>query len=103
MPTKSYVVVRSHVNYEVIASPITSFGGVPGEGSFGVNEDRVKLGIVLKGFLERLIKRHLADGDFAGYRMYLNLQAWYLRGFPVSDAWTYKIFPVVFLPCRVTD
>lgn len=82
LPAKAYVVVRSHVNYEVVASPITSFGGMPGEGSFGFSEDRKKLGVVLRQFLERLIERQLREGDLEGYRMYLNLQDWYLRGFP---------------------
>ena len=74
------------MNYEVVASPITSFGGMPGEGSFGFSEDRKKLGVVLRQFLERLIERQLREGDLEGYRMYLNLQDWYLRGFPRYDA-----------------
>lgn len=76
------------MNYEVISSPIYCLGDIPGEGSFGRNEDRKKLGIVLKTFLKNFIKDHLRNGDFEGYRMYLNLQDWYLRGFPPSEPWT---------------
>ena len=43
--------------------------------------------MVLRRFLTRLIERHLRDGDIEGYRMYLNLQGYYFRGFPPCDPW----------------
>ncbi|OLP87173.1 Ankyrin repeat domain-containing protein 17 [Symbiodinium microadriaticum] len=82
--TGSWVMVKSAKNLEVVATPVTSYGGSPGEGTFTVAEDRGKLVPVLLQVLRRRLLHDLRAQDLVAYRLLLNLQSIHLRGLPAE-------------------
>lgn len=82
--TGSWVMVKSAKNLEVVATPVTSYGGSPGEGTFTVAEDRGKLVPVLLQVLRRRLLHDLRARDLVAYRLLLNLQSIHLRGLPAE-------------------
>ncbi len=83
LPQRSYVVIKSADHFEMINDPATSYvlAGCPGEGMFGFKEDKERIGKTLGIFLKHLVLHYLQKEDFVAYRTYLNMQAFYLRGF----------------------
>jgi len=84
----SYILIKSATNLEVVASPMTSIGGAPGEGMFTLKADHRKLGPILKRALKEKLLSCLQAQDLLGYRAVVNMQGVHLRGFniePVRD------------------
>ena len=76
--------VKSRTELELIATPAASIGGSPGEGTFTVDADRLQLApVVLQSVKHRLLL-YLQNEDLVGYRVCLNLQTVFLRGFPAD-------------------
>lgn len=83
-PEGSWVLIRSAKQMELICSPLATPGsGSPGEGQFTVEEDRQRLGPILLKTLQRKLRFLLQSGDLVGYRVLLNHQPLFLRGFHV--------------------
>ncbi|CAK9088385.1 unnamed protein product [Durusdinium trenchii] len=83
-PQGSWVMIRSAKQMELISSPVATLGfGSPGEGLFTVEEDRQRLGPVVLTTLQRKLRFLLQSGDLVGYRVLLNHQPLFLRGFHV--------------------
>ena len=81
----SWIQIRSSTALEVVyGAAKTVIRGTPGEGAFGFNEDKQKIGFVLKAFLKNIIWSCLRSRDVGGYRMYLNLTNVLLSGFPIE-------------------
>ncbi|CAE7728728.1 kidins220b [Symbiodinium sp. CCMP2456] len=80
----SWIMVKSRTELELIATPAASIGGSPGEGTFTVDMDRLQLApVVLQSVKHRLLL-YLQNEDLVGYRVCLNLQTVFLRGFPAD-------------------
>eukprot|EP00439_Symbiodinium_sp_Y106_P047458 s4267_g6.t1 len=80
----SWIMVKSRTELELIATPAASIGGSPGEGTFTVDADRLQLApVVLQSVKHRLLL-YLQNEDLVGYRVCLNLQTVFLRGFPAD-------------------
>ena len=80
-----WIMIKSSTELELIASSSMFFiGQSAGEGQFSVPDDREKLAPVLQGALLRKLKFLLKAQDLVGYRVLLNLQTVYLRGFPAT-------------------
>ena len=81
----SWIQVRSSTALEVIyGATKTVIQGTPGDGTFGFNEDKRKIGFVLKAFMKNIIWSCLRSRDLVCYRMHLNLMNVLLRGFPIE-------------------
>ncbi|CAE7776438.1 unnamed protein product [Symbiodinium pilosum] len=77
-----WVMIRSGKLMEVISCPVVSpAGGSPGEGQFTVPEDREILGPILMAALRRKLRFLMHTGDLVGFRVLLNHQPMFLRGF----------------------
>ena len=57
-----------------------------GEGVYTVDEDRLKIGPVIRQVLLNKLRGLLRNGDLTGYRMLWNQQPFRLRGLPVESA-----------------
>ena len=77
----SYIIIKSATNLETVATPMTSFGGSPGQGTFTLREDRRKLGPVVKQAIKQRLYAYLQAQNISGFRALLNLQGVHLRGF----------------------
>ena len=84
----SFILIKSHTQFELSSTHVGSFGGPPGEGSFTVTADRCKLGPVLQKALHRKLLMLLEAEDLVGYRVIFNLQSVLLRGFMVQPIHT---------------
>ena len=84
----SFILIKSHTQFELSSTHVGSFGGPPGEGSFSVTADRSKLGPVLQKALQRKLLMLLEAADLVGYRVIFNLQSVLLRGFMVQPIHT---------------
>jgi len=94
----SFVVIHDANHMEAILTPANSLvlAGPSGEGSFGIGEDRERLGRVLFILLKKLVLHHLSTENFLAYRTYLNLQSYYLRGFALETAQLFHPIPDLF-------
>ena len=83
LPRKSFVVIKSEHHFYAVSEvgAAVTLAGPPGEGAFGVGEDKRKLSQVLLCALKEIILYHLSMKHFEAYRTYLNLQSFHLRGF----------------------
>ena len=81
---ESWIMIKGKKRLEFVASPVASLGSSPGEGHFTQEEDRPLLGQIFLQVLRTKLVSCLRDRDFVGYRVYLNLQSVYLRGFDVD-------------------
>lgn len=89
-PEHSWVMIRSAQQMELISSPIATPGaGSPGEGLFTVEADRQRLGPVMLKTLRRKLHFLLKSGDLVGYRVLLNHQPLFLRGFNVEAVYDF--------------
>ena len=101
----SFVVIHDANHMEAILTPANSLvlAGPSGEGSFGIGEDRERLGRVLLILLKKLVLHHLSSENFLAYRTYLNLQSYYLRGFALETAELFHPIPDVDLFGSISD
>lgn len=79
----SWIMVKSPTEIELITSATASMlaaSGPVGEGLFSVEEDRLKLGPVLRIVLKHKLLSLLKSQNWPGYRALLNQQAMMLRG-----------------------
>lgn len=89
-PEHSWVMIRSAQQMELISSPVATPGaGAPGEGLFTVEADRQRLGPVMLKTLQRKLQFLLKSGDLVGYRVLLNHQPLFLRGFNVEAVYDF--------------
>eukprot|EP00435_Cladocopium_sp_Y103_P043070 s2867_g12.t1 len=79
--SESYIIIKSSKNLETVATPMTSFGGSPGEGTFTLKVDRRKLCPIVKQAIKRKLFSYLQAQNLSGFRALLNLQRVHLRGF----------------------
>lgn len=77
--------IRSAKHMELISTPVATPGaGSPGEGQFTVEADRQRLGPVMFSSLQRKLRFLLQSQDLVGYRVLLNHQPLFLRGFDIK-------------------
>ena len=89
-----WIMVKSGTDLEVVLSPSESLGKMPGEGSFSVPSDKAKLEpLLVAAVLKRKLLRLVMAQDFVGYRVFLNLQAIYLRGYPAAPTTLHEPVP----------
>ena len=93
----SCVIIKSAMHVELAASSFASACECsPGEGAFTFEEDRFRIGSVVKQMLKARMHRHLQEGDLVSYRVVLNAQAIFFRGLreePTGD----------LIPCEANE
>ena len=80
----TWVLIKSETSLEVVGSTLACVGGSTGEGQFSQQEDRERLGPVLRQAVVRKLALCLKVGDFPAYRRLLNMQGVYFRGLHVE-------------------
>ena len=69
-----------------VVGTLNSFpAGMVGEGNFTVQEDKQKLGPVMRQMIVQKLQQSLRSGDIPGFRRYFNLNGVYLRELQVES------------------
>ena len=89
----SWILIKSSQSLEVVGTAGSLVTGSVGEGDFTVEEDRARLGPVMKTIVKRKLILSLRAGDLPSYRRHLNLQAAHFRGFEVEPVSLDGLFP----------
>ncbi|CAE7285764.1 anks1b [Symbiodinium natans] len=77
----AWILIKSPMHQELKLTPLTNSS--PGEGSFSIQSDRARVGMLLQTFLKRKMLSCLEKMDLAEYRLVLNRQPAFLRGLGV--------------------
>ncbi|CAK9079345.1 Transient receptor potential channel pyrexia [Durusdinium trenchii] len=78
----SWIMVKSAMHQELRVAPLSNCS--PGEGSFTVESDRDRIGVVLAKFVKKKLLSCLENMNLPHYRFLLNQQTSILRGLPVK-------------------
>ena len=81
----TWVLIQSSTFMEVVGTLNSFPAGMVGEGNFTVQEDKHKLGPVMRQIIVQNLKQCLRSGDLPGFRRYFNLNGVYLRELQVES------------------
>ena len=81
----TWVLIQSSTFMEVVGTLNSFPAGMVGEGNFTVQEDKQKLGPVMRQMIVQKLQQSLRSGDIPGFRRYFNLNGVYLRELQVES------------------
>ncbi|CAE7480238.1 anks1b [Symbiodinium sp. CCMP2592] len=80
----TWILIQGSGAMEVMGTIMAFPTGPVGEGDFTMEEDRMKLAPVMRNIVLQKLRHCLRSGDFAGFRLHLNLQSVHLRGLEIE-------------------